>query len=345
MVGLANTLRAQSVDEVIGHFRESLSTRHSFHAQVHARRQEPNSPDMDVVKATWLVAGESQRRTETIWTKRSADTPIGTLHQDVQLTPLEWRLLRNLDRDHPPSLPMKPTLEDTAFHRIAGYVQPPADRPARGYHASPTSSYLLMTVDFQTSVLDHLEEHRQECVASEHEGLPSIVVPAPADPYGEAYRISFDPAAGWSVRKKELLDSEGVVWAYTVNEFLAEGGCYLPTQVEGTSRIGTRTRITAEYSRVNEPIPDSEFIINFPEGCRVYAPEDKVYIWGKDAPAQTFTEEELEAWEAGIALAELAAARSVRRPGLSSFWIYSNVVLITLILGLSFWRSRLERKT
>lgn len=123
-------------------------------------------------------------------------------------------------------------------------------------------------------------------------------------------------------------------------------GKWLPTEIRGFLKGKEVTRIHVSDFSINEPIPQEELQVQFPEGSRVDdSINGAIHIWGKTRPEKTFT-------ETAEFMKYLYAAAKERQAGKDHGFLSSreslllvlNLVIIILLCVLLAWRRRISRK-
>lgn len=170
-------------------------------------------------------------------------------------------------------------------------------------------------------------------------------------------RIFLDPKVGFCVRRiergplqKSIKPSDKYTTLSEVQEFKDCGnGIFWPLRVATTSRrqgekVGVDRRTEFTLHSINQPMPEEDFEIPFPDWLRIYDHSARrVIIWGPDdKPRMIFSPEEYEEWYSPRRADPRQDPNASRNRLLWLAGISSFVGLLLLFLIL--WQRKMQRR-
>jgi hypothetical protein len=162
--------------------------------------------------------------------------------------------------------------------------------------------------------------------------------------------VQLAPDRDYAIISIEVPSSNGPV-VRRAREFQdVGGGLQLPTVIETESQGRIITRVEVEFLSINEPIPATSLVVQFPEGSRVDdQATEKIHVWGTDSPAASFeSEDEFDQYVYARAREYQSGGQSKIAPAERAnpeyrFILIGNVILVTLIIVLTVMRRRLAK--
>ncbi len=190
--------------------------------------------------------------------------------------------------------------------RISGQISPASPFTSYGYKGV-WSTFALLT-PMNSTLSEFLQAsgdvHPLEEKDEKNNSVWKLKLLSPRT--GTACEVTISPAFGYAISKVILYDKKGDIienmGIQTVKEFREiKPGLFLPVEIESrASSDGSQPRrVLFQNYEVNEPIPDTEFQLTFPNGIIVKDTRDGIryHIWKEGKPEQTFKEpSELNKW-------------------------------------------------
>lgn len=325
---------------------DALSRIKTMHVKIEVSAKEgaDAAAQIEWTAEAWR-AGFRERAIQRTYTvqEQEQDPSVATpTRDDVTMLGFTDREVRNVsgwDPERPYRLPLDFARNAGAFARVK------CSLGTRDPMNSASDVWRMLLLEFSRGLsVPNLEESSElSPIRCDLPGVHRFQVMASQSPNADGAVFDIDAHHGHMVRRIAWKGS----WTATVDEFKEyRGGIWLPVRVERT--FGSVSMITKVIeAHVNGKMSDAELSLEFPEGARVDEPEkSRVHLWGKYAPAKTFTNVtdfssylDRHAREVQSASATEPRTAFLRRPVL---WL--NAILAILLFALIALRRKLASK-
>ncbi|HET6423039.1 MAG TPA: hypothetical protein VFG20_05105 [Planctomycetaceae bacterium] len=336
---LVSRCDAMTVDEAIAAHAATLARIQTVYVNLEIQLGPTEKPPQRMsTTESWRVGSRErtlQRVYFTLTTQGLKDVSEADRVAQFSYGDSETRTLRGWDPAAPLTVPLDETRDSTEFGRVKGGIGP--RDPLGG--TSDDWTTLLLEVARGVPLAQFAKTAQLQLVETAKTDIVRLKVIETDQPQLVNAVIDLDPAHGYLIRRLESPKTSTVA---EVDGFTSFGeGIWLPDRVR---RIVPRATAVAERvaARVNEPIADSELVVQFPEGARVDEVLTKrVYLWGNDGPAETFEsfplfhEHQLKRMKLAQQTPENLAS------GGTNWLLWVNVVGIVVLLMLMKFRNRL----
>lgn len=282
---------------------------------------------------------------------------------DVSNGPDGYRRLQNYDPKFAP--PLSESIDRPAMGEMG------KARPSYEIASAPRSASYINVLVGATSLEDYVAKNPSTKLAATPETsklrcyeittLQKIEYGPGKAPDVRDVRVFVDPAVGFWIRRiesgplqKSTDPGEKGVGIIDVQEFKDCGnGVFWPLKGRHTTRLPGRTDgdeviVRHRLHLINQPLPEKDFVITFPDWLRVFDNESgKVFIWGSDGkPRMTFDSPgEYSAWYRPRAVDPFVERATRQQPWRVGWLTAVNIGVVCLLVLIVLWRRRASRQT
>jgi len=368
----ADSPKELTLQQVLQANKAAMQAIRSIHVTIHVANEdhlpdekEPSEP-LPTYTYEWFKDG-NRERVRMIWL-RGAGTrgKIAPLNSDEYNGPDGWRRLSHYDPNFKPPLsesisgPAVGEIEKTdpnnyvsSIVRSMCHLQPFREPTEELFLKDPSCKLAATPATSKLGCYEitRLLEKRAE------KGGPLEEADVRDDDVREM-RIFVDPKAGFWIRhiqvgpwQKSTNPRHKLTTIGGIQEFKDCGnGIFFPMRAYDEIRLPDGRGDVTEINRytlhsINQPLPEEDFHIPFPDWCRVYdRVSGKVFVWGPDdKPRREFASKaEYEEWYRPRA----RDAFQPQLPSLRGYWtllVGISVAVALLLLTLIIWRRRAAR--